>query len=416
VRRVPKRSRPGKRTKMADAAHDIALPTLGEALAWARQRIDPLDARILLAHAARVRTATLLAYPERTLPEEAWRRFRDLVTRRAAGEPVAYLTGEREFYGRTFHVSPAVLIPRPDTETLVDVALAVADQRAGAALRILDLGTGSGCIAITLALELPHAEVVAVDRSRAALLIAMRSGWVRASRSSKATGFLGWGMSISTSSSPIPPTWPRMTPTSTKAICVSSRGRRWWSSTKALRRSPGSLQKRRVIWRPAGGCCANTAIPKDTRFVADFSMPDCCTSRRGATWQATSGSAADVNGVRTSKIGRWFRTGTVCFSMQTPMENTMSDVQETIRQQIASHPVVLYMKGTPQFPMCGFSATVVHILDLCGVKDYIPIGRRFRSSISMANSSAAVTSRASSTKAANCKNCCKRRVWSPPEP
>lgn len=160
---------------MADTAQDIALPTLGEALAWARQRIDPLDARILLAHAARVRTATLLAYPERTLPEEAWRRFRDLVTRRAAGEPVAYLTGEREFYGRTFHVSPAVLIPRPDTETLVDVALAVADQRAGAALRILDLGTGSGCIAIILALELPHAEVVAVDRSRAALLIALHN-------------------------------------------------------------------------------------------------------------------------------------------------------------------------------------------------------------------------------------------------
>jgi monothiol glutaredoxin len=55
------------------------------------------------------------------------------------------------------------------------------------------------------------------------------------------------------------------------------------------------------------------------------------------------------------------------------MENTMSDVQETIRQQIASHPVVLYMKGTPQFPMCGFSATVVHILDLCGVKDYLAV-------------------------------------------
>jgi len=55
------------------------------------------------------------------------------------------------------------------------------------------------------------------------------------------------------------------------------------------------------------------------------------------------------------------------------MENTMSDVQETIRQQIASHPVVLYMKGTPQFPMCGFSATVVHILDLCGVKDYFAV-------------------------------------------
>lgn len=160
---------------MADAVHGIAAPTLGQALKWARRQIDPLDARVLLAYAAGVRTATLLAYPERPLPEAAWRLFCDLVKRRAAGEPVAYLTGEREFYGRTFRVSPAVLIPRPDTETLVDVALSIADQRAGEALRILDLGTGSGCIAITLALELPHAEVVAVDRLRAALLIALHN-------------------------------------------------------------------------------------------------------------------------------------------------------------------------------------------------------------------------------------------------
>jgi release factor glutamine methyltransferase len=147
-------------------------PTLGEALRWARERIDPLEARVLLAHAAGFRVATLLAYPERPLPELAWQRFCALVARRVAGEPVAYLTGEREFYGRSFLVTPAVLIPRPDTETLVEVALAVADQRGGEPLRILDLGTGSGCIAITLALELPNAEVVAVDRSRAALSVA----------------------------------------------------------------------------------------------------------------------------------------------------------------------------------------------------------------------------------------------------
>jgi release factor glutamine methyltransferase len=114
-------------------------------------------------------------------------RFASLVARRKGGEPVAYLVGCREFYGRKFAVSPAVLIPRPETELLVDLALAqkvdagdtaksVATSAATSttthAPRILDLGTGSGCIAITLALEIPSAEVCAVDVSAAALDVA----------------------------------------------------------------------------------------------------------------------------------------------------------------------------------------------------------------------------------------------------
>jgi len=151
-----------------------AVPTLGQALAWGRERIPALEARLLLAHACGSPVSFLLAYPERSLPEHAWRTFTELVTRRVAGEPVAYLTGTREFYGRSFQVTPDVLIPRPETETLIDVALALADQRPGP-LRILDLGTGSGCVAITLALELPQAEVVAVDCSAAALAVARRN-------------------------------------------------------------------------------------------------------------------------------------------------------------------------------------------------------------------------------------------------
>lgn len=101
--------------------------------------------------------------------------MRALLRRRAAGEPVAYLLGEREFFGRPFSVTPAVLIPRPETETLVERALEWARQSAGGAgegLRIADLGTGSGCIACTVAAELPRAAVVAVDLSTGALEVA----------------------------------------------------------------------------------------------------------------------------------------------------------------------------------------------------------------------------------------------------
>jgi release factor glutamine methyltransferase len=96
---------------------------------------------------------------------EAW------VARRARREPVAYITGRREFYGRTFLVSPAVLIPRPDTETLVEAALACLDRMAAGAL-VADVGTGSGCLAVTLAAERPSIRVVATDISAAALDVA----------------------------------------------------------------------------------------------------------------------------------------------------------------------------------------------------------------------------------------------------
>lgn len=96
-----------------------------------------------------------------------------LVARRAAREPVAYLTGTREFYGRPFAVTPDVLIPRPETELLVQEALAVLPRDRSA--RVLDVGTGSGCIAITIALERPDVDVVATDRSPAALEVARRN-------------------------------------------------------------------------------------------------------------------------------------------------------------------------------------------------------------------------------------------------
>jgi len=129
-----------------------------------------LEARALLAHVLGSTREMLVAHPERPVDGAAADRYAQWAARRRAGEPLAYLLGEREFYGRSFGVGPAVLVPRPETESLVQVAYELA--RKVAAPRLLDLGTGSGCIAITLALEVPRAEVVAAEISPPALEIA----------------------------------------------------------------------------------------------------------------------------------------------------------------------------------------------------------------------------------------------------
>lgn len=129
-----------------------------------------IEARALAVHAWRVETAWLLAHDTDVPDAGQAAAFLALVEQRLAGQPVAYLTGRREFYGRPFRVTPDVLIPRPETELLVDQALLHLPP--GQPLQVLDLGTGSGCVAVTIALERPHAIVTAVDRSPAALALA----------------------------------------------------------------------------------------------------------------------------------------------------------------------------------------------------------------------------------------------------
>lgn len=150
----------------------MSLPTtLGEALARAEARVPRGEARLLLREASGLSAAAVAAFPERRLEAAAAARFVDWLERRAAGEPVAYLVGYREFWGRRFAVTPDVLIPRPDTETLVEAALGALPAQGP--VRILDLGCGSGAIAVTLALERADAEVTAVDCSAAALAVAL---------------------------------------------------------------------------------------------------------------------------------------------------------------------------------------------------------------------------------------------------
>jgi release factor glutamine methyltransferase len=142
--------------------------TVKAALEEAFATIERIDAQVLLCHVLGVNRAWLAANPFRILTETEDARLDSLVTQRALGAPVAYLVESREFYGRDFAVGPAVLIPRPETETLVEAALA----RIATAATCLDLGTGSGAIAVTLACERADAAVSATDVSAEALAVA----------------------------------------------------------------------------------------------------------------------------------------------------------------------------------------------------------------------------------------------------
>ena len=149
-----------------------------------------LAAELLLMHALGRDRTWLYTNPESVLDVSALGAYFALVARRAAGEPTQYLTGKQEFWGLEFEVTPAVLIPRPETEHVIEVALErlgargiKIDMLTGAPspkLRVADVGTGSGCIAVALARELPHAEITATDSSGAALDVARRNAALQA--------------------------------------------------------------------------------------------------------------------------------------------------------------------------------------------------------------------------------------------
>jgi release factor glutamine methyltransferase len=144
-----------------------------------------LAAELLLLHVLGRDRTWIYAHPEEDISAPDRERYSALIRRRAAGEPTQHLTGKQEFWGLEFEVTPDVLIPRPETEHVIEVALdrlAIRERRAGrpqktdgAGLRIADIGTGSGCIAIALAKELPGATFVATDTSAAALAVAGRN-------------------------------------------------------------------------------------------------------------------------------------------------------------------------------------------------------------------------------------------------
>jgi release factor glutamine methyltransferase len=145
-------------------------PTAHALLRWAETRLDPVDAGHLLRHVLGRSQGWLFAHGDDPVAEAEAERYAALVGRRAAGEPVAYLTGSRGFWTLDLAVTPATLIPRPETELLVELALARIPSDAEA--RIADLGTGSGAIALAIAKERPRSRVVATDASVEALEVA----------------------------------------------------------------------------------------------------------------------------------------------------------------------------------------------------------------------------------------------------
>jgi release factor glutamine methyltransferase len=141
--------------------------------ALAAAGIEPREARLLLAEACGFSEASVIAQGDAELPPEIGARFAQMVERRRNGEPIAYIVGRREFYSLPLAVGPPVLIPRPETELLVDLALERISSNAGAS--VLDLGTGSGAIALAVKRNRPRARVVAVEMSAAALEYAKRN-------------------------------------------------------------------------------------------------------------------------------------------------------------------------------------------------------------------------------------------------
>ena len=154
---------------MPDTPRDLIKQAV-EQLAICDIEMAALDARLLFQSASGMRHEDIVAEPDLILPAEVTARFWPLIERRRKFEPVSRILGTREFYGRNFRVTPDVLDPRADTETLVGAALGLANGRGP--IRILDLGTGSGAIVVTLLAELPGALAVATDLSAAALQVA----------------------------------------------------------------------------------------------------------------------------------------------------------------------------------------------------------------------------------------------------
>jgi release factor glutamine methyltransferase len=156
---------------MANTVHDALNQAIGRLAITAQAATARRDAELLLLHVTGLTHAALLTHPEQPLTLAQLEAYFQAVERRAQSEPIQYITGEQEFYGLAFHVTPAVLIPRPETEHLVEKAIDIAASCSGP-IRVLDIGTGSGIIAVALACHLPNATITATDISEAALAVA----------------------------------------------------------------------------------------------------------------------------------------------------------------------------------------------------------------------------------------------------
>ena len=325
--------------------------TLFEALTAARRKIDRLDARLLLQHATGCSHNDLLARPETPVASAAVQRFMGWVERRAGGEPLAYLVGEAEFRGRVFAVSPAVLIPRPETEVLIDLALA--RLRGLTAPRILDLGAGSGIVAIALALECRAASVVAVDLSPAAISVARDN----AGRLAAAVDFRqgDWFAPVAGERFDLiaanPPYVAAGDPHLTRD------GLPFEPQLALTAGADGLACIRRIV---AG---APDHLKPGGWLLFEHGHDQGAATRNLMTGAGFQGAATFPDLAGSDRVSTAYL----------PSGATMSDVQQRIHSTVTNNPVVLYMKGDARFPQCGFSATSVQILRACGVSDLVTV-------------------------------------------
>jgi len=243
-----------------EAPESIAPWTVQQALEQARARgLERIDAQMLLLHALGRPLhdrAWLLTHDTDTLPASVQAQYTALCARRQAGEPVAYLTGRKAFYGLELQVDARVLDPRPDTETLVDWALQLLQART--APRIVDLGTGSGAIALALQSQRPDARVLAVDASAGALAVAQANAArlhlpVQCLQGDWLQGLQGPFDAIVANPPYIPQADPHLAALRHEPLAALARAPTAW------RTCAPSSPRPRPAWRRAAGCCSSTA-------------------------------------------------------------------------------------------------------------------------------------------------------------
>ena len=263
---------------------------------WLREAISQLqasesprrDAEILLEHVTGKGRTFILAFGETQLTDEQCQQLDALLTRRRDGEPIAHLTGVREFWSLPLFVSPATLIPRPDTECLVEQALARLPEQP---CRILDLGTGTGAIALALASERPDCEITAVDRMPDAVALAQRNAQhlaIKNIRILQSDWFSALAGQQFTMISAIRRILTSRTHIFNKAMSALSRSLRWLRQTVEWQTSCISSNSRVTRWYPAAFCFWNMAGSRAKRCDKHLSSRGIMTSKPAVTMVITS--------------------------------------------------------------------------------------------------------------------------------
>ena len=289
-------------------------------------RLPRLEVRMLLEHVLQKPRAWLLAHDTDPLPAAAQQAYEDLARRRLAGEPMAYLVGRREFMGHLFRVTPDVLIPRPDTEVLVETALQCLEGQSAPA--VLDLGTGSGAIAISIALARRDARVMASDLSPAALAVAAGNAWELAAsvRFVEGSWFdavpAGEGFELIVSNPPyVASDDPHLRQGDVRFEPRGADRRR----RRTGRPGPHRAGRRRAA-QGAARCGWSTAGTRPRRCAACSRRPASRTWQAAATWPASSAFPAAAGRAGASGSGRaaWARRACACSCRRPPARRPRS--------------------------------------------------------------------------------------------